>query len=71
MALGISMFIVVDLVLLLLDHIIGEALGASKVILVPNKENPRTVTGVRQTNKLLLLSISVLFEHYHMLRGSI
>ena len=49
MALGILVFIVVDLVLLLLNLITGEALGALKVLLVPNKENPRTVTGVRQT----------------------
>ena len=49
MALGILVFIVIDLVLLSLNVIIGEVLGASKVLLVPNKENPRTVAGVRQT----------------------
>ena len=48
LALGILVFIVIDLVILSLNVIIGEALGALKVILVPNKENPRTVAGVRQ-----------------------
>ena len=41
------MFVTIDLVLLTLNIIIGEALGASEAVLVPNKDNPHTITGVR------------------------
>ena len=41
------MFVTIDLVLLTLNVIIGEALGASEAVLVPNKDNPHTITGVR------------------------
>ena len=40
------MFVTIDIVFLILNASIGEGLGRSKVIRVPNKENPRTVTGV-------------------------
>ena len=45
--LGVLMFVTIDLTLLTLNIIIGEALGTSKAVLVPNKDNPHTLTGVR------------------------
>ena len=45
--LGVLMFVTIDLVLLTLNVIIDEALGASEAVLVPNKDNPHTITGVR------------------------
>ena len=46
--LGILLFVLIDLILLLLNTIISETTEPSrKLVLVPNKENPRTVEGVR------------------------
>ena len=47
MILGILLFVMIDLILLLLNTIISETMEPSRVVLVPNKENPRTVAGVR------------------------
>lgn len=47
MASGVLLFAVIDLVLLGLNITIGEILGTSEATIVPNKDNPRTVIGVR------------------------
>ena len=47
LAFGVLVFIVIDLTLLFLNLTAGEILGASEAVLVPNKDKPRTVTGVR------------------------
>ena len=44
---GVLMFVTIDLVLLTLNIIIGEALGSSEAVLVPNKDNPHSIVGVR------------------------
>ena len=44
---GVLMFITIDLVLLTLNIVIGEALGVSEAVLVPNKDNPHSTAGVR------------------------
>ena len=52
LALGVVVFIVVDILLLVLNLIISEALGQSKLSVVPNRDNPRTLTGVSTFNQL-------------------
>ena len=48
MILGILLFVMIDLILLLLNTVISETVEPSReLVLVPNKENPRTVAGVR------------------------
>ena len=47
MALGVLIFIMVDILLLSLNSIIGEVWESTEVDLVPNKDHPRTLTGVR------------------------
>ena len=47
LAFGVLVFIVIDLTLLSINLTAGEILGASEAVLVPNKDKPRTVTGVR------------------------
>ena len=46
LGLGVLVFVTIDLILLFLNITIGEVLGASTAIHVPNRDNPRTVTGV-------------------------
>ena len=45
--LGVLLFVVIDLILLFLNITIGESLNASEASLVPNKDNPRILAGVR------------------------
>ena len=42
LGLGVLVFVIIDLILLFLNITIGEALGASTAVLVPNRDNPRT-----------------------------
>ena len=46
LAVGVVVFVVIDILLLVLNLIISEALGQSELSVVPNRDNPRTVTGV-------------------------
>ena len=46
LAVGVLVFVVIDILLLVLNLIISEALGQSELSVVPNRDNPRTVTGV-------------------------
>ena len=48
LALGVLAFIIIDLIILIIYVGIEEGLNSAKVVLVPNKENPRTVAGVRK-----------------------
>ena len=47
LALGVLVFVIIDIILLLLNATITETLGLSMAISIPNRDNPRTVTGVR------------------------
>ena len=47
LALGVLVFVIIDIILLLLNATITETLGLSMAIPIPNRDNPRTVTGVR------------------------
>ena len=60
LALGILVFVIIDIVLLILSTALTEIVGQSMVILVPNRDNPRTVTGVSpfpKMHKLLAKSV--------------
>lgn len=46
LSVGVGAFVTIDLILLLLNTILDEALGSSSVRLDANRENPRTITGV-------------------------
>ena len=46
LALGVLVFVIIDIILLFLYTIITESIGESMVIPVLNRDNPRTVTGV-------------------------
>ena len=46
LAVGVVIFVVIDILLLVLNLIISEAVGQSELSVVPNRDNPRTVTGV-------------------------
>ena len=46
LAVGVVVFVVIDILLLVLNLIISEALGQSELSVVLNRDNPRTVTGV-------------------------
>ena len=46
LAVGVVVFVVIDILLLVLNLIISEALGQSELSVVPNRDKPRTVTGV-------------------------
>ena len=48
LGLGVFVFVVIDLILLFLNITIGEVRDMSKAILIPNKDNPHSVTGVCQ-----------------------
>ena len=51
LALGILVFVIIDVILLCLNTTITETRGSSMaMVLVPNRDNPRTVTGVRPFN---------------------
>lgn len=55
LALGVLVFVVIDILLLVLNLIISEALSQSELSMVPNRDNPRTVTGVSTLNQLLIM----------------
>ena len=46
LALGVLVFVIIDIILLLLSTTITETIGQSMAIPVPNRDNPRTITGV-------------------------
>lgn len=46
LALGVLAFIIIDLIILTIYIGLEEGLNSGKVVLVPNKENPRTIAGV-------------------------
>ena len=48
--LGVLVLVIIDLILLILDMIISEALGENEatLVLIPNKDNPRTTNGVHK-----------------------
>ena len=55
LALGVLVFVVIDILLLVLNLIISEVLSQSELSMVPNRDNPRTVTGVSTLNQLLIM----------------
>jgi hypothetical protein len=46
LALGVLAFIIVDLIILTIYTGLEEGLNSGKIVLAPNKENPRTIAGV-------------------------
>ena len=64
------MFVIIDIILLFLSTTIIESIGQSTVIPVPNRDNPRTVTGVspfpifhKQVDLSLKLAIDQMCAH--------
>lgn len=51
LAVGVVVFVVIDILLLVLNLIISEALDQSELSVVPNRDKPRTVTGVSTSIK--------------------
>ena len=63
LALGVLAFIIIDLIILIIYTGLEEGLNSGKVVLVPNKENPRTTTGVsyRLASNVRTLTVLTIF----------
>ncbi len=60
LAVGVVVFVVIDILLLVLNLVISEALGQSELSVVPNRDNIRTVTGVSSSIKNQLIPIIII-----------
>ena len=56
LVLGVSVLVTVDVFLLILNIVISKAMGQYQAVLVPNKDQIRTVSGV--TIQKLLMTMS-------------
>ena len=70
MLLGVLSFVIIDLILLLLNITIGEALGTSEAVIVPNKDNPHTITGVRiipnKSSSARMIQFHIIYRNYKL-----
>jgi hypothetical protein len=60
LAVGVVVFVVIDILLLVLNLVISEALGHSELSVVPNREKLRTVTGVSSSIKSIINNTNLL-----------